>query len=338
MFTLDGGIDLKKVILAALILIAFMGLAAVAVAYDYGSTLKNGIEESNSTFSFEQSVQGNGFFMTYMYVKQGNLAAKNYAHGSGSVDNSMILSSYENWHQWHPNAEDWNDYAMSCIQFKESVAEVYAPMSIAVGTGFYAANPIDYSSLLKEKTWIKNYAAASSIHHEIEYAHAIDKDLEFTAKEKLNHTYDPEFTSVAVTQFKVNEDVTDGKVHFGVLQGSAFTSALPTGPTSISDPVLWTGQVGVLSDVTTTAWKNPSIEIDEDYWGTYHIEKNITLEVPYKKVTKSDDWLPCCFGGYLTMPKYYQMYSKGFGSNVKGIFDCTCWKQPGECATTAVQY
>jgi len=324
--------------LAALILMAFIGSAAVAVAYDYSSELKNGIEESNSTFSFEQSVQGNGYFMTYMYVKQGSLAAKNYAHGSGSVDNSMILSSYENWHQWHPNAEDWNDYAMSCIQFKESVAEVYAPMSIAVGTGFYAANPIDYSSLLKEKTWIKNYAAASSIHHEIEYAHAIDKDLEFTAKEKINHTYDPEFTSVAVTQFKVNEDVTDGKVHFGVLQGSAFTSALPFGSISISDPVLWTGKFGTLSDVITTAWKNPSIEIDEDYWGTYHIEKNITLEVPYKKVTKSDDWLPCCFGGYLTMPKYYQMYSKGFGSNVKGIFDCTCWKQPGECATTAVQY
>ena len=30
-----------------------------------------------------------------------------------------------------------------------------------------------------------------------------------------------------------------------------------------------------------SAWKNPSIEIDEDYWGTYHIEKNMTLEVPY---------------------------------------------------------
>jgi len=304
--------------------------------------LKNGIEESNSTFSFEQSVQGNGYFMNYMYVKAGNMAAKNYAHGSGSVDNSMILSSYENWHRWHTNAEDWNDYSMSCIQFKESVAQVYAPMSIAVGTGFYAANPINYNSLLKEKTWIKNYAAASSIHHEIEYAHAIDKDLEFTAKEKFNHTYDPELTTVGVTQFKVNEDVTDGKVHFGVLQGSnTGTTTTPKTGDSISD---W-----INPDFTLTtglgpkgkdgyAWKNPSIEIDEDYWGTYHIEKNITLEVPYKKVTKSDDWLPCCFGGYLTMPKYYQMYSKGFGSNVKGIFDCTCWKQPGECATTAVQY
>jgi hypothetical protein len=37
-------------------------------------------------------------------------------------------------------------------------------------------------------------------------------------------------------------------------------------------------------------------------------------------------------------PAYYQLGSNGFGSNVKGVFDCTGWKQPGECATTAVQY
>jgi hypothetical protein len=332
LFAVDQKIDLKKVLLAALMLSAFMVSAAAAYDYTKNGILINGIQESNSTFTFEQSVQGNGFFMTYMYAKQGNLAMKNYAHGSGSVDNSMILSTYKDTHQWHPNGEDWNDYTMSCIQFKESVADVYAPMSIAVGTGFYAANPIDYSSLLKEKTWIKNYMAASSIHHEIEYAHAIDKDLEFTAKEKFNHTYDPELTTVAVTQFKVNEDVTDGKVHFGVLQGSKTgATSVPASGASISD---W-----INPDFTLTtglgpkgkdgyAWKNPAIEIDEDYWGTYHIEKNITLEVPYKKVTKSDDWLPCCFGGYLTMPTNYQKGGKGFGGNVKGVFDCTCFKAP----------
>ena len=37
-------------------------------------------------------------------------------------------------------------------------------------------------------------------------------------------------------------------------------------------------------------------------------------------------------------PVYYQLGDKGFGSNVNGIFDSIGWKQPGECATTAVQY
>jgi len=54
----------------------------------------------------------------------------------------------------------------------------------------------------------------------------------------------------------------------------------------------------------------------------------MTLEVPYRKITTSDDWLPCCSGGYLTMPTYYQRGSKGFGSDVKGVFDCTCYRVP----------
>ena len=97
---------------------------------------------------------------------------------------------------------------------------VYAPMRIAVGTGYYAANPVDYSSLLKEKTWVKNYRAGTSMHHEVEYAHALDKDLNVVAKENFNITYDPETIGVSKTQMNVNEDMTDGKAHIGVLQAA----------------------------------------------------------------------------------------------------------------------
>ena len=97
---------------------------------------------------------------------------------------------------------------------------VYAPMRIAVGTGYYAANPLDYSSLLKERTEAKNYFAGTSMIHEIEYAHAIDKELDLVVKDKINYTYDPELLAVGYTQMKVNEDVTDGKVHIGVLQAN----------------------------------------------------------------------------------------------------------------------
>jgi hypothetical protein len=311
--------------LAVLVLMAIIGLSAAQPSEKisksgYGTTNSiSATQEQNTSFIFEQSVQGNGYFMTYMYAKAGNLAMKNYAHGSGSVDNDAILQTYEKKNQWHPIGTDWIDYNESCIQFKEDNAMVYAPMRIAVGNGYYAANPLDYSSLLKEKTWVKNYRAATSMHHEIEYAHAIDKELDLVAKEKFNHTYDPEWVGVGYTQMRVNEDVTDGKVHIGVLQGQN-TNVVGEGDL--------TGQWSGL--MSRTAWKKPSIEIDEDYWGTYHIEKNMTLEVPFKRVEKVDDWLPCCFGGYLTMPKYYQMGPKGYGSNVKGVFDCTCYKAPGQ--------
>ncbi|MDM7912949.1 MAG: hypothetical protein QUS09_07620, partial [Methanotrichaceae archaeon] len=270
-------------------------------------------QESNTTFNFEQSVQGNGYFMTYMYAKAGNLAIKNYAHGSGSIDNEATLVTQELNRSSHPYDTDWNDFDQNCIQFKEDVAMVYAPMRIAVGNGYYAANPLDYSSLLKEKTWVKNYRAATSMHHEVEYAHALDKELEITAKEKHNFTYDPVYEGVGYTNMKIVEDVTDGKAHIGVLQGSASS----VGEFNQFD--------AVNSKPFTTAWKNPSIEIDEDYWGTYHIEKNMTLEVPYKKVEAVEDWLPCCFGGWDTMNYRDQ---KGFGKSTKGVFDCTCFKAP----------
>ena len=143
-------------------------------------------EEKNTTFDFEQSVQGNGYFMTYLYAKSGNIAVKNYAHGSGSLNSEATLT-YQYWDKKnHPAYADYNDFAQNCIQFKEDVAMVYAPMRIAVGNGYYAANPLDYSSLLKEKTWVKNYRAGTSMHHEVEYAHALDK--EWKSMPKRNST------------------------------------------------------------------------------------------------------------------------------------------------------
>jgi len=309
-----------------LVIIAFIGSA---VAVTYPTPASNVWQYRNTTFNFEQSVQGNGYFMNYMYVKAGNnLAMKNYAHGSGSINNEAVLSTYDEHDYWHPVGIDWVDYNSSCIQFKEDNAMVYAPMRMAVGNGYYAANPVDYSSLLKEKTWIKNYMAGTSMHHEVEYAHALDKELEIVAKEKFNHSYDPDLVDVAYTQMKINEDVTDGKAHLGILQGPEvhFVSG-----TSISDQIN-DFAMNSQSPNIASAWapghgKTPSIEIDEDYWGTYHIEKNITLEVPIHTITKSDDWLACPCGSVLdaiiAQPDYYKG-SKGFGYNVRPIFDCTC--------------
>ncbi len=322
LFALDGGIDLKKAILTvltAMVLVALTGLCSADIVWPADPNYPIGYQESNRTFDFEQSVQGNGYFMTYLYAKAGNVAVKNYAHGSGSLNSEATLTYQNLDRSTHDVYSDYNDFAQDCIMFKEDVAMVYAPMRIAVGTGYYAANPLDYSSLLKEKTWVKNYLAGTSMHHEVEYAHALDKELEIIAKDKTNYTWDPELESVGYTQMKVVEDVTDGKAHIGVLQANDNFASLMAedGPDFAEDYSLST---------VKTAWKNPSIEIDEDYWGTYHIEKNMTLEVPYHLIQKKEDWLPCCFGGYLTMPAKVlgDMKLKG----AKGVFDCTCFKAP----------
>jgi hypothetical protein len=287
------------------------------------ATYPNGYQEKNTTFNFEQSVQGNGYFVTYLYAKAGNAAVKNYAHGSGSLNSEALLTYQALNRSTHNVYSDYNDYEMNCIQFKEDVAMVYAPMKIAVGTGYYAANPLDYSSLLKEKTWVKNYRAGTSMHHEVEYAHALDKELNIDVKDLINYTYDPETIGVGYTRMTINEDVTDGKAHIGVLQANE-NYATNLGGSDLTDPKV--------VDTRYSAWHEPSIEIDEDYWGTYHIEKNMTLEVPYHLIQKKDDWLPCCFGGFNDM----STLDKRVFKSATGVFDCTCFKAPTQAQFPSV--
>ena len=85
--------------------------------------------------------------------------------------------------------------------------------------------------------------------------------------------------------------------------------------------------------------QRPSNEGRERYVGNFDITRKVHMNTSYYEGSSyvEDDWIPCCFGGYLTMPTYYQKGSKGFGSNVKSIFDCTCWRQPGNCADVNLQ-
>lgn len=80
-------------------------------------------------------------------------------------------------------------------------------------------------------------------------------------------------------------------------------------------------------------------QIYQEYVGNLNMSLAIKMDDYIIINTPDDEWLPpCCFGGYLTMPTYYQKGSKGFGSNAKDVFDCTCWKEPGECGIPRVQY
>ena len=319
-----------------MVLVALIGNSIAATDYAkpdilYPATAKypNANMAANATFNFEQSVQGNGYHMSYIYAKAGATAMKNYAHGSGSLDSEATLTWQHLTEKNHNVYSDYFDHYQDCIQFKEDVAMVYAPMRIAVGTGYYAANPLDYSSLLKERTEAKNYLAGTSMIHEIEYAHAIDKELDLTVKDKINYTYDPEILSVGYTQMKVNEDVTDGKVHIGVLQANdqfvGLTLARENGSPADA-PKDISALLTAFDDLSArkAMWHDPAIEIDEDYWGTYHIEKNMTLEVPYHVVCKKDDWLPCCFAGFDDM----NPLDKKVFKSATGVFDCTCFKAP----------
>ena len=58
--------------------------------------------EKDITFNFEQSVQGNGYHSSYIYAKARNVAMKNYAHGSGSINSDATLT-----YQAQTHGESW---------------------------------------------------------------------------------------------------------------------------------------------------------------------------------------------------------------------------------------
>jgi hypothetical protein len=292
---------LRYVILAALSVFILIGMGAA------GTTTA-----SNVTFNFEQSVDGEGYFMTYKYVKMGStedtigsVSAKDYKHGSGTIDSEVVLTAETVDYRYFGGGQNITDI-FGCISMIEDISMVYVPETIAYGTGYYARNPITYESLLKEKTDIKNYGAASSMRHEIEYASAIDKDLEILVKNSWYNETDPVQRNLGTTWMKVTETVTDGKTHIGVLQG---------------DPALGNEHTSG-SAASASAWRDPLIEVDEDYVGTFTISKNMTLEVPYDRVITSAGWLSCCFGGLEDVnPKDYKWLESG-------IADCTCFVAP----------
>ncbi len=308
-----GGIDTKKLGMI-LLLVAF--LTSIASA-EY--TLKN-----NLTLDIQQSVTGSGYFMNYKYAKMPNTLGLNgtgnngvevldYSHGSGTIDTESMLSTessdYTNYGvDQSDNYEPDYTEALSCIQLKEDNTMTYSPIALSIGTGFYAASPLQFNSLLKEKTWLKNRGSFTLMHHEVEYAHALDKELEVLAKDFISEE-DP-----SVSMMNISEDMTEGRAHIGLLQG---------------DPDIVSQEDDDENEfIVNTAWKKPLVDVDEDYWGTYHIEKLMNLTASVEEIEEDDDWLPCCSGGYLSMPETYQKGINGFGSDVTGVFDCTCFKAP----------
>ena len=275
---------MRKLTLAILALSFLVGMSTTAIA---------ATENRNVTFDFEQSVQGSGYFMTYRYIQLDSPANdgakgpmyKDYAHGSGTIDNEITICA-EDIDYWSCDGCWIEEEAYSCISAREDNSMVYSPMTMSIGNGYYARNPIRYDSLLKEKTCIKNYRPVTSMHHQVEYAKAVDKEIDVLVKDKNYYYEDPVEEGVGYTTMKINEDVTDGMVHIGVLQGE---------PNSMDPEADYGGLPG--GDIRRSAWKNPMIEIDEDYVGTFHIEKNMTLDVPYKYSKTPKDWLSCCIGG-----------------------------------------
>ena len=176
-----------------------------------------------------------------------------------------------------------SSYNRSIIHLESQNNDTGEPVSISVGTGYYSSHPVVYNSAISSQTQLENIGAATSMHHTVESAKGISGSSEYMVRESENIRGDSEYSSATSTQMRIDENVVEGKVHIGALQGG--------------DASGW-GAGRDERGPTTSAWKNPAIEIDEEYIGTYHISKNITFSKSDRKLVSTDSWLNCCSGNY----------------------------------------
>ncbi len=202
-------------------------------------------------------------------ASQGSYALSDDGTGASTGIKSLTSAAYDN-----------VSYNSSAIISREESEIAYAPAAVGVGTGYYSSRPLNFGSQIGGTVQIRNLRTGTSMKRDLNYANAVSGVIDVAAEDSTYRHDDLESSSSSTTHMSVSEDITDGQIHVGVLQGSSSGSADSKPRTSL--------------DSITSAWRDPEIEIDEDYVGTYHIEKNMTIEVPYRQVLRSPDWLSCC--------------------------------------------
>ncbi|MDF0589627.1 hypothetical protein P0O15_00320 [Methanotrichaceae archaeon Mx] len=286
---------------AALLVMLAVSAPAWATDNPAGYYIKN-------TQTLEQDVEGEGYAMVYQKVNTKTLQFKNYMHGSGSMDAAILLSSNQS--ASSTRLQDQNTLAFgasvttrnSDISFVEQNEMTYSPMAMVYGTGWYERNPIIYNSKLKERTEAKNYDGSAcsgdslgvSMLHQIEYASAFKKDIAVKLKNEeksSGHSSSPK-DGLSSTSMRIEEEVIEGAVHVG--------------------------QILTKLDSKQHGWKNPLVEIDENYHGTFRIKKEMEISTDCRGSKPREDWLSCCFGGYEGIHEDDKMWGE------KEVFDSTC--------------
>ncbi|MEL6037671.1 MAG: hypothetical protein AAGG61_07805, partial [Methanothrix soehngenii] len=166
-------------------------------------------------------VTGQGFAVEYKSINTNNLSLLEYYHGSGSVDMADILNSQQKTTSGSYYYLDYDGLmkkaskgANSVVSYTRQYDNVQSPTTFAYGTGWYAANPIEYNSLIKDKTEARSYQESASMHRQVEYAHALKGDIAVD----INCTGPTaETDGVGILSMKIDDDVFQGTLHIGEL-------------------------------------------------------------------------------------------------------------------------
>ncbi|MGB4652562.1 MAG: hypothetical protein ACOX84_05435 [Methanothrix sp.] len=253
-------------------------------------------------------VTGQGFAVEYKSVNTNNLSLLEYYHGSGTADMADVLNSEQKTTGGSYRVLDYDGTmktvekgANSIVTYTRQYDNIQSPTTFAYGTGWYAANPIHYNSLIKDKTVAKSYQEAASMHRQVEYAHALKGDIAVD----INCTGPTDKADgKGILSMRIDDDITQGTLHIGELLLSPKVSPKETSKAKTKPNTF-----------------DPIIEVQNDYIGDFHVQKTMKLEITKGKESSQVDWLPCCMGGFFDLPSFN--FDAQYAS-WKGIFDCTC--------------
>lgn len=152
-----------------------------------------------------------------------------------------------------------------------------SPVRVIAGNGYYSSNPLALYSPLSRRTQVLNKgSSAASLHHLIQSAQAISGSSEYTVSERSYRGEDSTRTASTSIGMQIDETVTEGKMRIGVFQADL----------SSEDE---TGQIA--GGKASKPWKDPALEMEEEYIGTFQIKKNMTIKS--KHIIKREElgWL-----------------------------------------------
>jgi hypothetical protein len=244
-------------------------------------------------FNSSQSVSGVGLANSYRYLTANPQVIHSHSSGSGAYSYesaATVLYDIES-----KSGGNFDDYLSSDrkIKVQESVSAAYAPTTLNIPGSFKVA-PI--KSLWRDAVCAQNsggvaltaiFDEARSLNKEIMIDTAGSSRYENLNRPNIGFSLYADMNLIAAF---------NGTARLGMIQNG------------IDDP------------------RDSITMIDEFYRGSFSLEKKMKISIVRTLTSNDDDWLPCCFGGYLTEPTYYQKGPKGFGSNLTNIFDCTCFK------------
>ncbi len=157
-------------------------------------------------------------------------------------------------------------YNSSAISFVSENSISCAPVTLMSGSGYYSSHPFAIGGGIGSRTLLSNSDpnSATSMSHEVSSAQNLSGQREFSAVSRSMHS-EYEDSSYTTTGMRIDENVMSGKVEIGVLSGGK-----------------------------GHAWKEPAIEIEEEYIGTYHIAKKFAINSSFSKIRAFDGWQNCC--------------------------------------------